>query len=74
MVSEISIFTLSMENLQFNCGQCNKTKLSEKGLTQHMWMMQYPRKDFRHYLFDYCSQVYNKKNSERQEKIVKKVT
>ena len=25
MVSEISIFTLWVENLQFNCDQCNKT-------------------------------------------------
>jgi hypothetical protein len=24
-VSDISIFTLSVENLQFNCDQCNKT-------------------------------------------------
>ena len=60
MVSEISIFTLSVENMQFNCDQCNKIKFSEKGLTQHMWMKQYLSKDFRHYLFDYCSQV-NKK-------------
>ena len=26
-----------------------------------MWMKQYPSKDFRHYHFDYCSQVYKKK-------------
>ena len=59
-MSEISIFTLFVKNLQFNFDQFNKTKLSEKGLTQHMWMKQYPSKDFRHYLFDYCSQVYKK--------------
>ena len=69
MVSEISISTLSVENLQFNCDQCNKAKLSEKGLKQHMWMKQYPSKDFRHYLFDYCSQVYKKKIPEGQEKL-----
>ncbi len=34
MVSEISIFTLAVENLQFNCDQCNKTNSSEKGLTR----------------------------------------
>ena len=59
-IMEISIFTLAMENLQFNCDQCNRTNSSEKGLTQHMWMKQYPSKDFRHYHFDYCSQVYKK--------------
>jgi hypothetical protein len=58
IVSEISIFTLAVENLQFNCDQCNKTNSSEKGLTQHMWMKQYHSEDFRHYHFDYCSQVY----------------
>ena len=31
---------------------------SEKGLTQHTWIKQYPSKDFRHYHFDYCSQVF----------------
>ena len=41
-ISDISIFTLSVENLQFNCDQCNKTKFSEKGLKQHMWLNQYP--------------------------------
>ena len=50
MVSEISIFSLSVENLQFNCDQCNKTKFSEKGLTQHIGIKQYPSKDFRNYL------------------------
>ena len=60
MVSEISIFTLSVENLQFNCDQCNKRIFSEKGLTQHMWMKQYPSRDFRHNNFDYSSQVYKK--------------
>ena len=33
---------------------------SEKGLTQHTWMKQYPSKDFRHYHFDYCNQVQKK--------------
>jgi hypothetical protein len=61
MVSEISIFTLAVENLQFNCDQFNRTNSSEKGLIQHMWMKQYPSKDFRNYHFDYCSQVYEKK-------------
>ena len=60
MVSEISIFTLAVENLQFNCDQCNKTNSSEKGLTQHMWMKKYPSNYFRHYHFDYCSQDYKK--------------
>ena len=36
MVSEISFFTLAVENLQFNCDQCNRTNSSEKRLTQHM--------------------------------------
>ena len=53
MVSDISIFTLAVENLQFNCNQCNRTNSSEKGLTQHMWMKQYHSKDFRYYNFDY---------------------
>ena len=61
MVSEISIFTLAMENLQFSCDQCNKTNSSEKGLIQHMWMKQYHSKDFRHNHLDYCRQVYKKK-------------
>ena len=60
MVSEISIFTLVVENLQFTFDQCNKTKFSEKELTQHMWMKPYPSKDFRQDHFDYCSQVYKK--------------
>ena len=60
MVSEISIFTLAVEILQFNCDQCNRTNSSEKGLIQHMRMKQYPSKDFRHYHLDYCSQVYKK--------------
>ena len=45
MVSEISIFTLAVEDLQFNCDQCNRPKSSEKGLTQHIWMKQYPSKE-----------------------------
>ena len=55
---EISIFTLAVENLQFNCDQCNKTNSSKNGLTQHMWIKKYTSKDFRYYHFDYCSQVY----------------
>ena len=51
MVSDISFFTLAVENLQFICVQCNGTNSSEKGLTQHMWMTQCPSKDFRHYHF-----------------------
>ena len=51
MVSDISIFTLAMENLQFNCVQCNRTNSYEKGRTQHTWMKQYPSEDFRHYHF-----------------------
>ena len=58
IVLKISIFTLAVKNLQFNCDQCKRTNSSKKGLTQHMWMKQYPSKDFRHYNFDYCSQVY----------------
>ena len=53
MVSEISIFTLFVKNLQLNFDQCKETKFSEK--------------DFRHYLFDYCSQVHKK--NEGQEKL-----
>ena len=60
MVSEISMFTLAVDNLQFNCYQCNRTNSSEKGLTQHLWMKQYPSKEFRHYHFDYCSQGFKK--------------
>ena len=68
IVSEIAIFTLAVENLQFNCDQCNRTNSFEKGLTQHMWMKQYPSNDLRHYLFKYCSQVY-KERPEGQEKV-----
>ena len=35
-------FTLTVDNLQLNCEQCNRTNPSEKGLTQHMWMKQFP--------------------------------
>ena len=42
MVSEISIFTLAVKNLQFECDQCNRLNSSEKGSTQQMWMKQYP--------------------------------
>ena len=70
MVSEISIFTLVVENLKFNCDQCNKTNSSEKGLIQHMWMKQYVSKGFRHYHFDYCSQIYKKKNITEGQAIV----
>ena len=58
MVSEISIFTLSGENLQFSCDQCYNTNSSKKGLTQHMRIKRYLSKDFRHDHLDYCSQVY----------------
>ena len=68
MVSDISIFTLAAENLQFNCDQCNKTNSSKMGLTQHMRTKQNLSKDFRHYHFDYCSQDY-KKTPEGQEKV-----
>ena len=60
MISEVYILALAAENLQFNCDQCNRTNSFENGLTQHTWMKQYPCKDFRHYHFDYCSQVYKK--------------
>ena len=56
MVPKMFIFTLAVENLQYNCDQCSRPNSSEKGLTQHSWMGQYPNKDFRHYRFDYCSQ------------------
>ena len=52
MVSDFSIFTLTVKNLLFNCDHCNKTNSSEEGLTQHMWMKQNPSEDFRHYHFD----------------------
>ena len=68
MVSDISIFTVAVENLQFNCDQCNKTNSSDKGLTQYMWMKQHPSNEFRHYHFDHCSQDY-KKIPEGQEKV-----
>ena len=68
MISEIFLFTLDVENLQFNCDQCNKTHSSEKGLIQYMWMKQYHSKDFRHYHFDYCSQVYKKKYLKDKQK------
>ena len=61
MVSDISIFTLAVEILQFNCDQCNRTNSSEKGLQQHMWLKQNSSEDFRHYHFNCCSQVYKKK-------------
>ena len=32
MVSELFIFNLAMENLQFNCDQCNRTNSPEKGV------------------------------------------
>ena len=55
--STISIFTLAVDNHQFICDQCNRTNSSKKGLTQHIWMKQYPGKNFRHFNFEYCSQV-----------------
>ena len=60
MGSEISILTLAVENLQFNCDKCNKTNSSENGLMQHMLMKKYPSKDFRYYHSDYFSQDYKK--------------
>ena len=36
MVSEISMFTLAGENLQFKNDQFNKTNSSKKGVTQHV--------------------------------------
>ena len=60
-IMDISILTLAVENLQFNCDQCNRTNSSEKGLQQHMWMKQNSSEDFRHYHFDHCSPV--KKNT-----------
>ena len=57
-IMEISIFTLAVENLQFNCDQCNRTNSSEKRLQQHMWLKQNSSEDFRHYYFDRYSQVY----------------
>ena len=30
-IMEISVFTLAVENLQFNCDQCNRTNSSQKG-------------------------------------------
>ena len=35
-ISEISVLTLAVENLQFTCDQCNRTNSSENGLTQHL--------------------------------------
>ena len=72
MFSEISIFTLTVENHQFHCDQCNRTNSSKKGLTQHIWMKQYPSKNFIHYSFDNCSKVYKKKYL-KDKKSVKKV-
>ena len=68
MVSEIGIFSLAVDNLQFDCDQCNRTNSSEKGLRQHVWIKQYPSKVLRHYHFDYQSQVY-KERPEGQEKV-----
>ena len=68
MVSDISIFTMAVEILQFNCDQCNRTNSSEKGLTQHMWMKQYPSKNFRNYhLINAVRFV--KKKTEGKEKV-----
>ena len=68
IVSDISIFTLAVENLQFNCDQCNRTNSSEKGLTQHMWMKKYPSKDFSHYHLIIAFR-FIKKIPEGQEKV-----
>ena len=59
-IMKISIFTLVVENLQFNCHQCNRTNSFKKGLKQRMWIKQNSREDFRHYHFDHCIQVYKK--------------
>ena len=67
-IMEISISTLAVENVQFNCDQCNRTNSSEKGLQQHMWMKQNSNEDFRHYHIDHSSQVY-KRIPEGQEKV-----
>ena len=32
MVSDLSIFTLAVENLQFNCDKCNRANSPEKGV------------------------------------------
>ena len=37
-VSEIPIFTLAVDNRQFNCDQCHRTNSYEKGWTERMWM------------------------------------
>ena len=36
IVSEIFIATFAVDNLQFNCDQCNRTNSSEKGLQHYM--------------------------------------
>ena len=72
IVSEISIFMLTVHNLQLNCEQRDRTNSSEKGLTQHMWMKHFPSKDFRHYHLNYCSQVFEK-HTGRTRKSLKKV-
>ena len=69
MVSDIYIFMLTVENHQFTWDQCNRTNSPKNWLTQHMWMKQYTSKNFWHYHFDYCSQVYKKKVTEGQEKV-----
>ena len=55
MVSEIFIFTLAVENFQFNWDQCNITNFSEKGIITRMWMKQNPSEDCIH--FGHCRQV-----------------
>ena len=42
----IFLFSLAVENLQFNCDQYNRTNSSENGLSQHVWLKQNPSKDF----------------------------
>ena len=69
-IMEITFYTLAVENQQFNCDQCNRTNSSEKVLQQHMWLKQNSSEDFRHYNFDCCSQVYNKKYLKDKKKKV----
>ena len=59
-IMAISIFTLAVENLQFNCDQCNRTNSSEKGLQQQMCLKLNSSEDFRHHHYDRCRQVYKK--------------
>ena len=66
-IMDTSIFTLAVQNLQFNCDQCNRTNSSEKGFQQHMWLKQKSSENFRHYHFDRCSQVYKKNLKDKKK-------